>query len=387
MQFTLGLTEMGRKDKAISSENITAFSIGARMRSARQERGISLTEMAKRLGYSKGYLSGIENGGGGRYPSGALVESYERELGLKPKELIGGKVEELREGKELRDVTDELSNLLSTITDPDFFGKLIEGNKHQRFQPFDMMTDETITVADLDYSKVTDFLQRDRVQMQQDFSSTSSNEDQLRTFGLLRGSHPTYGALLCFGQNPTRWLAGSSIRCIQWVGNNRNSGWLVAQDYQRDLITQFESGCNFLRRHLRLFRVFCRDGHSEELEIPFIALHEALANALIHREYANETSPVYIDIFENRVEISSPGYLPEPMTLELLQEEHKSHPRNPQIARIFYLLGFVEKVGSGIQRMQHMLENANLQRAKFKYQKDNIFTVTFSRPEQHDIIN
>ena len=129
----------------------------------------------------------------------------------------------------------------------------------------------------------------------------------------------------------------------------------VAQDYQRDLITQFESSRDFLRRHLRLIRTIGRDERTEELEIPLVALGEALANALVHREYANQTSPVYIDIFKDSVEICSPGTPPDPMTLELLEEKHISHPRNPQIARIFYLCKYVDKVGSGIQRMQDAL--------------------------------
>src|SRR5260370_11541493 len=78
---------MGRKDKLPSSEDVTKQLIGTRMRYARQKKGISLTEMAKRLGYTKGYLSGIENSSGGRYPSEALAKSYEKELELKQGEL------------------------------------------------------------------------------------------------------------------------------------------------------------------------------------------------------------------------------------------------------------------------------------------------------------
>lgn len=113
-----------------------------------------------------------------------------------------------------------------------------------------------------------------------------------------------------------------------------------------------------------------------------MALGEALANALVHREYANQTSPVYVDIFYNRIEICSPGEPPEPMTMDLLEEEHKSHPRNPQIARVFYLYGYVEKVGSGIQRMQNALKSAGLQAATFELGKDQTFKVIFSRPQQ-----
>ncbi len=196
---------------------------------------------------------------------------------------------------------------------------------------------DTASVVDLNQEKVTDFFKRDRVQIQDDFYKGASDRDQLQYFGLLQESGSTYGALLCFGLSPTKWLPGAFTRCAIWRGNDRHNGWLDAQDYRRDLVSQFESGRDFLRKYLRLIRRIGRDERTEELEIPLVALGEALANALIHREYVNQTTPIYIDIFDDRIEISSPGVPPEPMTLELLAEEHTSHPRNPQIARIFYL--------------------------------------------------
>src|SRR2546429_7629232 len=77
---------MGRKDKKMPSSGASP-SIGAELRRARQEKGLSLTEMAKRLGYTKGYLSGAENGS--RQPSEELIRSYERELDFKLDKLEG----------------------------------------------------------------------------------------------------------------------------------------------------------------------------------------------------------------------------------------------------------------------------------------------------------
>ena len=71
---------MGRKDKPISQEGIDALPIGARLRQVRQEKGLSLTEIANRLGYTKGYLSGVETNI--ERPSPDLVQGYEQILGL-----------------------------------------------------------------------------------------------------------------------------------------------------------------------------------------------------------------------------------------------------------------------------------------------------------------
>src|SRR5437762_1956711 len=286
----------------------------------------------------------------------------------------------IKENNKRDNVFSELPvSLASMITDPHYFKSLVRISERQ---PFDHMIAETVSISDLDQTKVTEFFNIPRVQMQDDFCNPGSYVDWLNNFGFMREAHPTYGALLCFGRNPTQLAPGAFTRCTQWMGNNRHNGWLDAQDYRRDLITQFKSSHNFLQKHLGLTREIHRDGHFEKPEIPPVALGEVLANALVHREYANEMSPVYVDVFEDRVEISSPGLLPEPMTLDLLGEEHGSHPRNPQIARLFYLYGYVEEVGSGIQRMQHALARVGLQAAKFAYRKDETFVVTFYRPSQ-----
>ena len=239
---------------------------------------------------------------------------------------------------------DTLLSKLNEITDPNFFKRLAGVNANTYIQPFDQVICESASVEDLNQEKVIEFFRRDLVQIQEDFMGGISEQDQLRYFELLQDMHPAYATLLCFGLKPTKWFAGAFTRCTLWQGNDRHNGWLEAKDYLSDLITQFGSSRDFLRKYLRLIRTIKRDVRIEELEIPLVALGEALANALVHREYLNQTSPVYVDIFDNRVEISSPGIPPRPMTLELLEEEHKSHPRNPQIARVFYrnYSGFLE---------------------------------------------
>jgi hypothetical protein len=201
-------------------------------------------------------------------------------------------------------------------------------------------------------------------------------------FDLLRESHPVYGALLCFGRNPQACLAGALTRCIHWHGDTREGGWRDDQEYRSDLLTQFNSSLSFLRKCLRFSRVIGREGRTEQCEIPFVALEEALANALVHREYANRPESVQVEVFDSRIEIRSPGQLPPPMTLELLGVEDSCHPRNPLIARIFYLCGHVEKVGSGIKRMQRAMEEGGLLPPEFELSDAQTLKVILYRPKQ-----
>jgi ATP-dependent DNA helicase RecG len=253
-------------------------------------------------------------------------------------------------------------------------------NETQHTQPFDHSICYDASFNDLDLEKITEFLKQDRVQQEESFHPSVSIQDQLLQFGLIQKSSPTYGALLCFGKNPPKWLPGAFTRCTVWRGNDRHIGWLDSQEFRGDLLRQLDGSLGYLRKHLHLSRVLRTDGSTEQWEIPFVALEEALANALVHREYANRTDYVHIEVFDDRIEISSPGDLPPPMTLDLLGIENRSYPRNPQIAQVFYLSGYIEEVGSGIQRMQYLLKEARLPAPEFRLSAAKTLTVVIFRP-------
>ncbi|HEX3641993.1 MAG TPA: ATP-binding protein, partial [Ktedonobacteraceae bacterium] len=206
--------------------------------------------------------------------------------------------------------------------------------------PFDMDISPA-TFADLDPEQVQMFLKKDRVQIQQDYRADPSEQAQMQALSLLRGKHPSYGALLCFGRDPSHQIVGAYTRCIYWSDTERLSGWEDDREYRGSLLEQFMRACNFLRNHLRFSRVIDRSGSSERPEIPFRALEDAVANALVHREYVTEpdrtirTEGIQVEIFSDRVEITSPGGPPVPLNTEY----PKGHPRNPQVMRIFYLAG------------------------------------------------
>src|SRR6266571_4578428 len=248
-------------------------------------------------------------------------------------------------------------------------------------QPFDYTICPFASFSDLDPKKVTEFFKQERVLQEFTFPFGANEQVQLQQLDFWRQDYPTYGALLCFGQNPTQWVSGATTRCVEWGSNNRSGGFQDSREYRGPLLRQFELSRDFLRKSLRLSKVIGREGRTEQWEVPFAALEEALANALIHREYANRTDSVQVEVFDDRIEISNPGNLPEDMTLELLQMPHESRPRNPQIAGIFYLHGYIEKLGTGIQKIQLYMKDAGLQEPEFKSGGDKRFKVILYRPK------
>jgi len=131
----------------------------------------------------------------------------------------------------------------------------------------------------------------------------------------------------------------------------------------------------FLRRHLSLRYEIEGLYRKEILEIPPEALREALLNAVMHRDYHFDTARISLEIYRDRIEISSPGGLPPGLKPE--EFGHKSVHRNRLIAEMFQRLGEVERAGSGIKKMRDALRNAGLPPPRFRF--TTFFTITFRR--------
>ena len=120
------------------------------------------------------------------------------------------------------------------------------------------------------------------------------------------------------------------------------------------------------------------------------ALREALLNALIHRDYFNIGNFITIKIYDDRIWFSNPGGLPEGITVEELKKPHQSYLRNPLIAKVFYLAGYIEQYGSGTVRMVEWMKEAGLPEPDYKeelgrfsvYFYKNIYTGEYLRRMQ-----
>jgi len=96
------------------------------------------------------------------------------------------------------------------------------------------------------------------------------------------------------------------------------------------------------------------------------ALREALLNALIHRDYSNIGNFITIKAYDDHIWFSNPGELPEGITVEELKKPHQSYLRNPLVAKVFYLTGYIEQCGSGIVRMVEWMKEAGLPEPEYK---------------------
>lgn len=115
-------------------------------------------------------------------------------------------------------------------------------------------------------------------------------------------------------------------------------------------------------------------------EYPVPALREALVNAVAHRSYDDRARKVFVRVFSDRVEVASPGYPPQPLTLAKLRKGgYRPCSRNPLIAQTLATLGVMEQRGSGFARMRDAMLNHGLDAPEFT-QQDGFFVVTLRGP-------
>lgn len=181
----------------------------------------------------------------------------------------------------------------------------------------------------------------------------SFDDKDLISFGLAneQGYLTNAGALLA-DESPVRW---SRVFCTRWNGLNKSGGMMDALDdaeYSGSIISLIENGEAFIKRNSRMMWRKTDNSREEMPEYVERSYHEALINGLAHRDYLINGSEVHIDIYDDRMEIYSPGGMPDG---SLIQERDPltvpSTRRNPVLADVLNRLGYMERKGSGFEKI------------------------------------
>ena len=162
----------------------------------------------------------------------------------------------------------------------------------------------------------------------------------------------TVAAILLFAKYTQRWLPVMTAKCISFVGNfvggNQFRDKVNDTDMEGNLLHQFETIMSFFTRNLKTVQVEKEFNSLGQLEIPYTCLVELVVNALVHRSL-NWKAPIRIFIFDNRVEIHSPGILPNGLSVDDIVAGTSMPRNNFLFANAIYLLPYTG-AGSGIQR-------------------------------------
>ena len=176
----------------------------------------------------------------------------------------------------------------------------------------------------------------------------------LENLGMIKDGKITVAGLLCFGKNPQKYLPYAVIKIGKFV-----EGKIVYEkEIKGNLIEQIEKSYAEILSLIKKRIVDVKLKREEIFEYPFQAIREIIVNAVAHREYSSK-SPVYVRIFDDRLEVENPGNLLE-LSIEDLKKPHRSVLRNPKIAEVLYYLGYIEKWGTGtLMVIRFCLENGN----------------------------
>ena len=193
----------------------------------------------------------------------------------------------------------------------------------------------------------------------------------------------TVAAMLLFGKYTQRWMPMMTAKCICFAGNS--IGGKVFRDKVNDadmegnLLHQYDTIMDFFTRNLHNVQVGDEFNSMGKLEIPYTSLVEFTVNSLVHRSL-NMKAPVRIFIFDNRVEIHSPGALPNGLTIDDIKAG-TSMPRNMFLFNnAIYLLPYTG-VGSGITRA--LDEDVNV--TFMNNDKAQEFVITVWREESNQV--
>jgi predicted HTH transcriptional regulator len=175
---------------------------------------------------------------------------------------------------------------------------------------------------------------------------------------------PTAGGILLFGSDRGRWFPDAYVQAGRFRGTTRDD-ILDAVEIRAHLPEAVERAIAFVEKHeSRRVRINAAR-HEERWSVPLLAVREAVVNAVVHAEYSQRGAPIRLSVFDDRVEIESPGLLAFGLTVEdILQGVSKV--RNRVIGRVFKELGLIEQWGSGIGRMAAAYREAGLPEPRFE---------------------
>ncbi len=179
-------------------------------------------------------------------------------------------------------------------------------------------------------------------------------------------------AILLFGKDPQKFFISAKTRVGRFKTTTDIIDTVIAEG---NLFNQLEITVEAIKKHLNV-RFEIKDIERQDIwDYPIEAIREAVLNALIHKDYSS-TAEIQIKIYDDKIWIWNSGKLPEELRIEDLKKEHSSYPKNPLIANVFYLSGFIERWGSGTKRMVDLFKGQGLPEPEYKEEQGG-FSVWF----------
>jgi ATP-dependent DNA helicase RecG len=202
--------------------------------------------------------------------------------------------------------------------------------------------------------------------------------NKLKNLKLIKEEHSklyaTNALLIAIG-----YYEHSVVKCARFKGTTMEI-FTDKKEYSSDIFSILSNSLSFIQNHINLKGEIKGLYRVDTYEIPTVALREALTNALVHRDYTNQGRDIKVGIYDDIVNIVSPGGLPNNITLEDIYNG-RSETRNKILANLFKELELIEKWGTGINRIKKLCKDKGLKEPIFS-EKNDFVDIEFSREKE-----
>ncbi len=252
--------------------------------------------------------------------------------------------------------------------------------KHKERLQFDKQICEEADLEDMDGRKVKAYLKLREKNRNVSSKIKMPLSQFLVNVKAVINKKPTNAGILFFGKNPLKFISHAQLRLVRIKGIRIYGNTLDRLDCSGTLWEMVNQAEDFIRKNIRLlgFRTEKSFRREDKFDYPTRALREAIINGLIHRDYFN-LADVRVFIFDDRIEVVSPGPFPEGVT----PKKPKHKPVNKILSDLMYDIGYIEKYGSGIYLENELcLKNGN---PKPVYEIDPIQTKVIFKSQVKDV--
>ena len=201
----------------------------------------------------------------------------------------------------------------------------------------------------------------------------------LEKLHLTSGEYLTNAAMMLFSKDPEKWLLGAYVK----IGYFNNDADLVYQDEVRGSLIEIVDKIVELiyLKYMKAKISYVGMQRIERYFVPEAALREVLFTALCHSQY-NYGVPIQISVYQDKLYVANCGELPPNWTVENLFKKHASRPYNPNIANVFYLMGYIESWGRGIEKICDACREDDLPVPEFTVNPGDIMVKFLAPPDR-----
>ena len=209
--------------------------------------------------------------------------------------------------------------------------------------------------------------------------TNSTLEDILKSRNFIKKGLLTNACVLLFSKEPTKYLPQARLKFIRYDGVKANVGTEIniikEKTFDKAIPKIIIEVKEFIKTQLREFQYLDgEDGTFKSMpEYPEFAWFEGIVNALTHRNYSIRGEYIRFIMFDDRIEIHSPGKLPNIVTIENILTQRYS--RNPRIARILSEFGWVKEMNEGVKRIHSEMEKFFLRKPVYSEPGNNVLLV------------